>query len=586
MHFEDMREVEPQAPAPEPQTIKGGFSWGGFVGGLAALMWLVGAVGAPFSLLGLDGLATLNPALQAGLVALAFGPSVLIWISASALAEAVKARRVAQALAQVRQAPPAAAAPLAVSFDEERAQRLSSAVRQEVASLNDAVSTALARLDDLETAAQRNAAAFAQALAETRESALDFMGDLSRERDAFLRLNQDMKNETDAMAHQVSRQVRLMREASKLVKTEMTAAEDALETHLAAFGNSAHVMAERTEALKATAENASGSSQHLSKAMGAALDGLAETTKLTDAARRAAENATAAAAETASAAHETTQRAVVEAQRAAQFIRAESEAMLQGARATMLTLKDAAEAARTATEQSQAVADRHAASIEKRLGALASTAAAKKAERVEERIAQRAVPVERVRIERVANESYPERSLHAAAAEVIERGEPRRVAAGGGGRSFPAFTAFTDWKPAKASTPASRFAPANTTPANDEMDAFSLADFGDSDHDPDAALKRAALELIEDCGVSLDRVLSERALDQIASRSRMGALSRRSAVAETAPDAVARIARFAKRNAGARSTASQFRARPDLTRHEDKNSDLTRAYLLIDAALD
>lgn len=73
---------------------------------------------------------------------------------------------------------------------------------------------------------------------------------LKTERDAIVELNGDLKGQTDTMAHSISRQIRLMREASKLVKTEVTAAEDALETHLASFTASATVMGERTAAFR------------------------------------------------------------------------------------------------------------------------------------------------------------------------------------------------------------------------------------------------------------------------------------------------------------------------------------------------
>ena len=51
---------------------------------------------------------------------------------------------------------------------------------------------------------------------------------------------------------------------------------------------------------------------------------------------------------------------------------------------------------------------------------------------------------------------------------------------------------------------------------------------------------------------------------------------------------VSRVARHINRSAEAQEVANRFRARPDLARSSDKDegSDLVRAYLLIDAALD
>ena len=57
----------------------------------------------------------------------------------------------------------------------------------------------------------------------------------------------------------------------------------------------------------------------------------------------------------------------------------DGDAMREAAAETLMKLQDAANAARMASEESQAAADRHTAQIEKRLSALASTAGAKKA---------------------------------------------------------------------------------------------------------------------------------------------------------------------------------------------------------------
>src|SRR5262249_32819797 len=77
----------------------------------------------------------------------------------------------------------------------------------------------------------------------------------------------------------------------------------------------------------------------------------------------------------------------------------------------------AANAARTASEESQAAADRHAASLEKRLTALAATAGAKKAPLVQKREER---PVERV-IERTVAIEPEVQTLHAAANAAVAR---------------------------------------------------------------------------------------------------------------------------------------------------------------------
>lgn len=562
----DMREIALAEHDIAP--IKTGFSWNAFAGALAAIVWLAAAIGAPISYYGLEAIAQMNPAMQAAMLAIAFGPAILFWLSASAVGEAAKARKLALALTDFAQEAARRPAPAPVENTIDIAHRLT--IRTEIEALNDAVGAALNRLVELEGAAQRNATLFSQALAETRESADSMVEDFRREREGFAALNAELREDSETFARSVGRQVRLMREASKLTKAEVTAAEEVFETHLAAFSNAANSMAVRTADFQDAAAEAHAAARTLDDTMGGVLDSLSEATKLTDAARRSAEDATAAATATANAVRDTTQRAIVEAKRAAQSIRAETEAMQEAAEATFLRLKDAADAARSASEDAQAAAARHAASIEKRLAALAATAAHRRetAAPVERKIER---PVERKaerEIERVANDPFETSDTLAQQAAIITQRTERKP-------RFGALKGFASW---------SNFSPA-VEASNDDVDAFALADFGDAVADPDAALKRDAVEIVTRAGVELGDTFDAVALETIAQRSRQGAAARRRAVADAAPVAVSRISRYLKRNVAARRSAEAFRARPDLAKAERKGSDLVRAYLLVDAAI-
>ncbi len=569
--FEPLADDElPAAIQSEPETklqnVKTGFSWAGFAGGLAALVWVAGAIGGPISYFGIEGVLAMDPAMQAGVIALAFGPALLFWVAASAAGEALKARRLAVELTRI-----AREARLPVEAGENDARRLSNTVKGEIDQLNDAVAAALDRLAELETAAQRNAMLFGEAVAASRENTEAMSQALRYERDALVELNGDLKGQTEVIANSVGRQVRLMREASKLVKTEITAAEDALETHLASFAASATVLGERTAAFHEVADTAAAATASLNGTMTEMLDGLTEATRLTDAAKQSTEQAVLAANETASAVRETTRAAVTEAKRAAQLIRAETVALQDAAAETLSKLQDAANAARMASEESQAAADYHAAAIEKRLGALASTAGAKKVVRPVERKIER--PVER-KVERQLAEVEEMTTLHAAANAAVARGgaraarvetvseEPRRM--------FKGFGGWGNFMPQR-----------EETPANEDLVAFSTP------RDPDAELKSGAVDLVLNAGVDIDDVLHAGDLERIARCSRDGASARRRAVTDAAPGAVTKLVRHMKRNSDAHTLATQFRARPDLAKSERKGegSELVRAYLLIDAAL-
>lgn len=555
-----------EAPETQEDKVKTGFSWAGFAGGLAALVWIAGAIGGPISYFGVDGVTGMDPAMQAGLLALALGPALLFWVAASAAGEALKARKLTAELTRM-----ARAARLPIEAGENDAQRLSHTVKHEIENLNDAVSAALQRLAELETAAQRNTTLFTDAVDASRESTQAMADALRAERDALREVNGDLKDQAEVLVGSVSRQVRLMREASKLVQTEVSEAEAALQSHLASFADSANFLGERTAEFHQAADTAAAASASLNTAMTEMLDGLAHATRLTETAKKSTAEAVVAANETASAVRETTRNAVFEAKRAAQLIRAETEAMQDAAVDTLAKLQEAARAARQASEESQAAADHHAASIEKRLSALAATASARPVQR----------PATR-KPESAATERFSVASSQATANAAVARGGLRSAV-----RAEPAseqprgiFKGFGGW---------GNFMPPRSEVANESADdGLGLAEFARHERrNPEDELKTNVVDLVFKAGVDLDDVLHAGDLERIARCSREGATARRRAVIDAAPAAVTRIARHVKRNDSAHSLASQFRSRPDLAKSEKKGegSDLVRAYLLIDAAL-
>lgn len=557
-------------PQATPETVKTGFSWAGFMGGFAALIWIGGAIGGPISYFGVDGVMSMDPAMQAGLIALAFGPALLFWVAASAAGEALKARKLAVELTRM-----ARESRLPTDAAESEAQRLTNTVKHEVENLNDAVAAALGRLAELETAAQRNAAIFTEAVEASRENTQVMSDALRSERDALVELNGDLKGQTEMMAGSIGRQVRLMREASKLVKTEVGEAEAALESHLSAFANSAQDLGERTAEFHQAADAAAAATASLNGTMTQMLDGLSEATRLTETAKKSTAEAVLAANETASAVRETTRTAVNEAKRAAQLIRAETTALQDAAVETLTKLQDAAMAARQASEESQAAADYHAASIEKRLSALASTATAKK---IAQQRAPQARPVER-KPEPVIEQAEIT-TLQAAATAAVSRSTPRSQVRVAAEQAQPRgiFKGFGGWN---------NFMPPRTEVANEGANEdLGLADFGTLERkNPDDELKTGAVDMVFKAGVDLDDVLHAGDLERIARCSRDGATARRRAVIDAAPGAVTRLSRQLKRDTGALTLATQFRSRPDLAKSEKKGGDLVRAYLLIDAAL-
>mgnify|MGYP006908230968 CR=1 FL=1 len=543
------------------EKVKTGFSWAGFAGGLAALVWIAGAIGGPLSYFGVDAVMAMDPAMQAGLIALAFGPALLFWVAASAAGEALKARKLAVELTRIAQE-----ARLPVELGQSDAQRLSNTVKTEIESLNDAVAAAMNRLAELEAAAQRNATLFGEAVEASRENTEIMSQSLRMERDALMELNGDLKGQTETLAHSIGRQVRLMREASKLVKTEINSAEEALQSHLESFSASTEVLGERTAQFHQAADNASAASASLNGAMTEMLAGLAEATRLTETAKKSTAEAVLAANETASAVRETTRSAVHEAKRAAPLIRAETVALQDAAAETLAKLQEAANAARMASEESQAAADYHATSVQNRLSAFATAAGGKKAAAVrtlERRPEPKAEPVEMTTLHAAASAAVARSGSRGRVETVSE--QPRRM-----------FKGFGGW--------------GNVMPHRDDAanEDSGLSDFGSTEPaHADATLKSGAIDVVLNAGVDVADVLHAGDLERIARCSRDGATARRRAVIDAAPGAVTRISRHIKRNSDAHAVATQFRARPDLAKSENKGEgkELVRAYLLIDAAL-
>lgn len=517
-----------------------------------ALGWISTAASAPIAMLGWQAVQALPAAALAGWGAAAIAPAILILNSASAAREAHRTRRETMrltAMAAEVLAPGEAA--------EARARRLGFTVRSEIGALQHVMDTALDRLMDLEAAAARNAESFNNAVACANEGAGALSQMLGHERHAIQSLNQDLAEQTEVIGQTIGRQVRMMREATRLVRNEFESADDVFQNHLTQFAASAALMHERTEAIDHAAQNTMGAVSRLDHTMAGALDALAQASTLTDTARQSADAAALAANATASAVRDTTQRAVADARRVAQMIRQETEAMEASATQTLALLKSAADEAHRASADAQAAADKHATSIQRRLAGMADTA----------RVAR--APVKATQVQE---------HIETVEEEVIAT--PMRAAANGRGRPFMRAETVE-----RANTVPHQFggkgASANfgpvAEPANDTHD-HDFA-FGVNDNEADRAL-----QVLARAGVRVGEVLTQRDLDAIAQRARNGAAARRIAVQACAAKTIDQIRVHLTQDGEALANAHAFRAKPQMaTASGDRN--LLVAYLLLDTAM-
>jgi hypothetical protein len=417
---------------------------------------------------------------------------------------------------------------------------LNSANADPVSAVRKASALARAQLGELARSAAHSAAQIAATLSHSRETAAAMNAALAQEREAILQLNSEVRDEAETIALSITRHTRTLREASLLVKTEIAAAEAALDQRMAAFAAAAATMREHGAAFANAAESADAASTLLNGKVASMLDGLSQTTQLTEAARQSADAAVFAANETAQALRETTRGAVAEAKQAAQLIRAENAALRDAADDIFAKLEVAAKAARDAAQEAQAAADRHARNAASLASPITLEAAAQAA-------AVRWSP---------------------RAPEPVEAPQPRS----------PLDAAH--WGARLAPTPARDQA---AKPAND-AGAYDLMDFAAPPLQADAALKRQAIDLVAAAGLDLGHVFRPGDLNRIAHCSRQGAQARRKAVLNAAPEAVRTLSRFVARNGAAQTLAADLRARPDLANGQ-KGAEIVRAYLLIDAAL-
>lgn len=412
-------------PAAEPADSSGP----GWLGWLTAAAWSGIAAGAPIAYWGAGPLFAQHPAFLAALTAIILFPSAALLFGATAARDAAAARREA-ARAQMRPSREA---------DEEQA----------------------AWRETLQLA-QRNARAIAETLAHQRAEAAAGV--------------EALKTDMEEMAGAVGRQIRLMREASRLVSQEAAAAESVFAEGLDIFADAAGDANRAAAALREATETAQSAQSMLKETVEAASDAAATV-------------------------RDVSRAALTDARRTAQAIREEAEA----ARATM-----------------------HDALAELQRNAVEARAAAE-----------------------AAWSPPPARMPRS------EQSAPR---------------------PIRAETPP-RPAPA---PARASSEDLHLDWMSPRRHD--------AVALLERLGVPPRAAIADSQFAQIARRARLGATARRRAVAEAAGPALQHLAEAMSRSEDTRRVAREFLRAPGFDADGPVDSwagsdDVTRAYLLVDAAL-
>ena len=317
-----------------------------------AIVWIIATVAVSVALLGADGIAALEPAQFAALIAAAVLPALMAVFSGAAARDGARARAEAQRLADAadRLMNPEQSA-------EEAARKLAKTVRGEINQLDQALEHTLAKLAEVEGMVSRQARAVDDMSDQAKAGATQMISGMEREREELLKISRDLTGQAQMIGDSISRHTQAIAHSARQAEAEIRAADQTLDHRMTSFGAAAALINDRTHALSGASQASADSALRLEQALSNALEVLAKATDLTDAARQSADAATLAANSTASAVRDTTSRAIDDAKRAADLIRGEAVNVEQEAAIALERLREAADEARNAAVGARTAAE-------------------------------------------------------------------------------------------------------------------------------------------------------------------------------------------------------------------------------------
>jgi hypothetical protein len=592
----------------------------------AGWLWLIGAAAGLYAALGLERILDLGVFEAVALGCGAALPAVLIWLAGAAAQEAARARAEARRLAEAADMlfNPAPSA-------EAGARRLAVAVRGEITALDRAMEQALAKVAALDQVISGHARTVGDTTRAAEDGALRLTSTLENEHHVMARIANELNAQIGAIGDAMARHAERVGQASASARSEVQSAEEALEARLSSFAAAAALIGERTRGLSGAAADSADSAQRLEKALEGALEMLARATSLTDAARQSAEQASLAANATAGAVRETTARAVEDARRAAEHIRAQAQRTnpLAGSHSAAREAPPLAEPRGAARRDSAPQQPRR--SLSSLFGPRPARAASPPPPPPPE---PRQAALEDEGARRLVRDKTPPGTFREGASSdepVDAARSPTPNAARREGTLFnersrsPAWNdldvpgpwageegsgAEWTWKDVLARAEAGEAAVEAEDPAAprprpdaDEPSARSLWSATALEEDAVARLSRLlgparqeqtlpAAALVERAGLRLEEIFSDAALDRIAHRARSGSQARRRAVRDAAGDAVERLSALISHDPQARKEAAGFLSREGARIAEllgrgraSMGAAATRAFLLLDAAV-
>lgn len=546
----------------------------GILGLVVAALWVVGSIAGAIVLIGPADIGSLTIPEYGAVGAVTVLPAIMAAFSGLAARDSARARVEARRLADAadRLMNPERSA-------ENAARKLAESVRSEINQLDQALLQTLKRLQEVEGQISRQAKAVDDMSDQAKAGANHMIVGMEREREELMRISRDLTSQAQNIGDSIGKHTSSISEAARVAEAEVRAADQALDHRLTSFGAAAALISDRTNGLSNAAQASADSSLRLEQALSVALDVLSKATSLTDAARHSAEAASHAANSTAGAVRETTHRAIDDAKRAAELIRGEAVNVEREAAVALERLRDAADSARMAARDARDAVtgdDPQHMRVRNRGNEPNSDEAAPGYDR-----SWRDEAADPLELPPARSRNDPPPPMFGDAPP-----EPQRQRAPAADRPVPGDWTWRDLL-SNVDGPESGAPPA--APRR-EPGADPVAHLRRQITDPRAAVL-PIVETISHAGLQLDDVFSPSALERIAQRSRSGTQARRRAVRDAAPEAARRMGDFLHRDAAANQAAMQF-LRSDGARIAEQigrgraqmNAELTRAFLLIDAA--
>lgn len=581
-----MDNAAPELETPTPTQAEPGAMISRLSVGVA-IVWIIATAAVSVALLGADGIARLEPAQFAALIAAAALPALMAVFSGAAAREGARARAEAQRLADAadRLMNPEQSA-------EEAARKLAKTVRGEINQLDQALEHTLAKLAEVEGMVSRQARAVDDMSDQAKAGATQMISGMEREREELLKISRDLTGQAQLIGDSISRHTQAIAHAARQAEAEIRAADQTLDHRMTSFGAAAALINDRTHALSGASQASADSALRLEQALSNALEVLAKATDLTDAARQSADAATLAANSTASAVRDTTSRAIDDAKRAADLIRGEAVNVEQEAAIALDRLREAAEEARIAAIGARAAAEQ-----------VGDEARARP--RAPQQPQQRRQEPEPPRYEhpdwRNARDPLenapPPRTRREEPSMFGERDEPRAPEREQRPTERGAPPPNWTWRELLSNFDEDQPQPQEPqqrrrrSQPNEDAVARLTQQISEPRQAGAATTSLPVVDIIAHAGLRLDEVFSASGLDRVAQRSRSGSQARRRAVRDAAPGAVEHLAEYLAHDAHANQEAMQF-LRNDGARIAEllsrgraaMNADATRAFLLIDSA--